>query len=79
MGGQLAGRDKIRWVARDVVAWAKQLALPIEVQELGFKKKKKSMAGLFAKRSRQLSSLHYSAWGQALSSLCLETALFDFP
>jgi IS605 OrfB family transposase len=68
----LQARDMIRCVARDVVAWAKSLGLPIVGEELDFKKKKKAMGVLSAKRKRKLSSLHYSAWGQALRSRCLK-------
>jgi IS605 OrfB family transposase len=66
----LHAKDKIRCVARDVAAWAKSLGLPLVAEDLDFQKKKRSMAGFSAKRARKLSSLHYSAWGQAISSRC---------
>ena len=68
----LQAKDKIRCVARDVVKFAKELGLPIVGEALDFVKKKLSMAGFSAKRARKLSSLHYSAWGNALMSRCLK-------
>jgi IS605 OrfB family transposase len=70
--GSLQAKDKIRCVARDVSAWAKGLGLPVVAEDLDFRKKKMSMVAMSAKRSRQLSALHYSAWGQAISSRCLK-------
>jgi IS605 OrfB family transposase len=66
----LHAKDMIRCVARDISLWAKSLGLPLVGEALDFKKKKLSMAGFSAKRARKLSSLHYSAWGQALRSRC---------
>jgi IS605 OrfB family transposase len=68
--GSLQAKDKIRCVARDVALWAKSLGLPVVAEDLDFKKKKRSMAALSAKRSRKLSSLHFAAWGQAIQSRC---------
>lgn len=67
----LQAKDKIRCVARDVVAWAKELNVPIVAEALDFAQKKRSMASMSAKRSRKLSSLHFSDWGKALRSRCL--------
>lgn len=62
--------DRIRCAARDVVAWAKHLGLPLVAEDLDFHNKKRSLSAVSAKRARMLSSLHYSAWGQALRSRC---------
>ncbi len=68
--GSLQAKDKICCVARDVAKWAKSLGLPLVGEALDFAKKKRAMAGFSAKRARKLSSLHYSAWGQAIGSRC---------
>ena len=63
--------DLIGCTAKDVVAWATELGLPIVTEALDFKKKKLDMTDLSGKWKRQVSSFHYAAWGQALRSRCL--------
>ena len=69
--GSARAKDAICCAARDVVAFARQSGVPIVGEKLDFAQKKRSMSGASAKRARQLSSLHYAAWGQALQSRCL--------
>lgn len=54
----------------EVLKLALEKKLPIVAEELDFQRKKKDMSAMSAVRSRKLSSLAYSQYGQLLHSKC---------